>query len=212
MRTLIDRSIGPVWETNHVWLIYVLVMWWTGFPPAVRRGDVDARGAADAGAAWHRAARGQLRLPQVRRGLGQARLFGIGFVGSSLITPLFLGGVAGAIVSGGVPADGRGDLFASWMTPTSLLGGAIAHLPHRRRLPDRQDGVGRGVAPATLGVGAVTGALVLAALFPLRAGAPTLYDGVAGPPQHANQQCPQLHETEVAAIRGRAVSGREHQP
>ena len=32
VRTLIDHSIGPVWEANHVWLIYVLVMWWTGFP------------------------------------------------------------------------------------------------------------------------------------------------------------------------------------
>src|SRR5690625_2062355 len=32
VRTLIDRSIGPVWEANHVWLIYVLVTWWTAFP------------------------------------------------------------------------------------------------------------------------------------------------------------------------------------
>src|SRR3990170_6203811 len=32
LRTLIDHSIGPVWEANHVWLIYVLVMWWTAFP------------------------------------------------------------------------------------------------------------------------------------------------------------------------------------
>ena len=34
LRTLIDHSIGPVWEANHVWLIFVLVMWWTGFPKA----------------------------------------------------------------------------------------------------------------------------------------------------------------------------------
>ena len=34
LRTLIDHSIGPVWEANHVWLIYILVMWWTGFPVA----------------------------------------------------------------------------------------------------------------------------------------------------------------------------------
>src|SRR3546814_7115553 len=32
LRTLIDHSIGPVWEANHVWLIYVLVTWWTAFP------------------------------------------------------------------------------------------------------------------------------------------------------------------------------------
>ncbi len=32
---LIDHSIGPVWEANHVWLIYILVIWWTGFPGAI---------------------------------------------------------------------------------------------------------------------------------------------------------------------------------
>src|ERR1700754_3315967 len=34
LRTLVDHSIGPVWEANHVWLIYVLVIFWTGFPTA----------------------------------------------------------------------------------------------------------------------------------------------------------------------------------
>ena len=33
-RALIEHSIGPVWEANHVWLIFVLVVLWTGFPPA----------------------------------------------------------------------------------------------------------------------------------------------------------------------------------
>jgi cytochrome d ubiquinol oxidase subunit II len=37
LRTLVDHSLGPVWEANHVWLIYVLVMWWTGFPTALPR-------------------------------------------------------------------------------------------------------------------------------------------------------------------------------
>ena len=31
-RALIDWAIGPVWEANHVWLIFVLVVLWTGFP------------------------------------------------------------------------------------------------------------------------------------------------------------------------------------
>src|SRR5690242_10295792 len=31
---LIDESIGPVWETNHVWLIFLLVVFFTAFPPA----------------------------------------------------------------------------------------------------------------------------------------------------------------------------------
>ena len=36
MRSLIDHAIGPVWEANHVWLIFVLVYLWTGFPQASR--------------------------------------------------------------------------------------------------------------------------------------------------------------------------------
>src|SRR3954470_20983595 len=33
-RQLIEHSLAPVWEANHVWLIFVLVVMWTGFPPA----------------------------------------------------------------------------------------------------------------------------------------------------------------------------------
>ena len=33
-RALIDHSLAPVWEANHVWLIFVLVILWTAFPPA----------------------------------------------------------------------------------------------------------------------------------------------------------------------------------
>ena len=58
--------------------------------------------------------------------LGQARLFGVVFATSSLITPFFLGAVAGAIASGRVPADGHGAVLSSWLYPTSLFGGVIA--------------------------------------------------------------------------------------
>ncbi len=33
-RELIDESITPVWEANHVWLVFILVLLWTAFPPA----------------------------------------------------------------------------------------------------------------------------------------------------------------------------------
>ena len=33
-RALIQRSLTPVWEANHVWLIFILVVLWTAFPPA----------------------------------------------------------------------------------------------------------------------------------------------------------------------------------
>src|SRR3954467_10705411 len=28
------RSMGPVWEGNHVWLIFVLTVFWTAYPRA----------------------------------------------------------------------------------------------------------------------------------------------------------------------------------
>ncbi len=78
-------------------------------------------------AAGHRAARGRVRVPQVLSGsLRQAQLFGAVFAASSLITPFFLGAAAGAIASGRVPAEGRGDVWGSWLTATSFFGGAIA--------------------------------------------------------------------------------------
>src|SRR5215469_81613 len=33
-RALINRAVGPVWEVNHVWLIFCIVVLWTAFPPA----------------------------------------------------------------------------------------------------------------------------------------------------------------------------------
>jgi cytochrome d ubiquinol oxidase subunit II len=33
-RERIDHSITPVWESNHVWLIIMVVVLWTGFPIA----------------------------------------------------------------------------------------------------------------------------------------------------------------------------------
>ena len=126
LRTLIDESIEPVWEANHVWLIYVLVMWWTGFPRAfaaatttlfiplmLALAGIVLRGASFA-------------FRKFAATFGQAQLFGAVFAGSSLITPFFFGTVAGAIASGRVPAAGYGAPVSSWVNPTSLVGGCLA--------------------------------------------------------------------------------------
>jgi cytochrome bd ubiquinol oxidase subunit II len=34
VRALADWAIGPIWEANHVWLIFVLVVLWTAFSSA----------------------------------------------------------------------------------------------------------------------------------------------------------------------------------
>jgi cytochrome d ubiquinol oxidase subunit II len=189
LRTLVDHSIGPVWEANHVWLIYVLVTWWTAFPATFAAAThtlfvpfllallgIVLRGAAFA-------------FRKYSGTLAQARLFGAVFAGSSLIAPFFFGTIAGAIASGRVPADGRGDLWASWLTPTSLFGGAIAvgtcsFLAGVFLTADAERAAHTGLAATlrrrTLAVGLVTGVVVFAALVPISHDAPTLSDGLTG--------------------------------
>jgi cytochrome d ubiquinol oxidase subunit II len=189
LRTLVDHSIGPVWEANHVWLIYVLVMWWTGFPASFASAmntlilpmlfallGIVLRGAAFA-------------FRKFAPTLSQARLYGAVFAGSSLITPFFLGAVAGAIASGRVPATGRGDLWTSWLNVTSIAGGVIAvgtcaFLAGVFLTADAARSGHSSLADAlrlrTLGVGVCTGAVVFAALVPIAKDSPTLADGLEG--------------------------------
>lgn len=189
LRTLVDHSIGPVWEANHVWLIYVLVIWWTAFPEAFAAAmttlvlplllallGIVLRGASFA-------------FRKFSATLGQARLFGVTFAASSILTPFFLGTVAGAIASGRVPADGTGDRWSSWLNPTSLFGGVIAvgtcaFLAGVFLAADAsrtgKDRLAEDLRTRALVVGAVTGAVVFAALAPILDDAPTLSDGLTG--------------------------------
>ncbi|MEV4999533.1 cytochrome d ubiquinol oxidase subunit II [Nocardioides sp. LML1-1-1.1] len=189
LRTLVDHSIGPVWEANHVWLIYVLVIWWTGFPESFAAAmstlvlplllallGIVLRGASFA-------------FRKYAETLGQARLFGSVFAASSIITPFFLGTVAGAIASGRVPMDGSGDRWSSWLNPTSLFGGLIAvgtcaFLAGCFLVADAersgQHRLAGEIRVRALAVGALTGALVFAALLPLEHDAHTLSDGLEG--------------------------------
>jgi cytochrome d ubiquinol oxidase subunit II len=189
LRTLIDHSIGPVWEANHVWLIYILVTWWTAFPASFAAATqtlfvpfllallgIVLRGAAFA----FRKYSGTLHV---------ARLFGVVFAASSVLAPFFLGTVAGAIASGRVPADGSGNRWSSWTTPTSLFGGLLAvgtcaflagvlltadaERAGRTSLAER-------LRRRTLVIGVVTGILVFAALVPIEHDAPTLSHGLTG--------------------------------
>jgi cytochrome d ubiquinol oxidase subunit II len=114
VRAQIDRSIGPVWEANHVWLIFVLVILWTAFsqafsaifttlyiPLALAALGIVLRGA---GFAFRHALPGPIERPATR-------IFGL----ASVLTPFFMGTVVGAIASGEVPAGGDGDPTGSWV-------------------------------------------------------------------------------------------------
>lgn len=125
-RQFIDRSIAPIWEANHVWLVIILVVLWTGFPPAfgaimttlfvplsIAAFGVILRGCGFA----FRATSSTLRY---------RRLSGALFASSSLITPFFFGTAAGAVVTGKVHAVAHGTDFSAWTTPTALTLGALA--------------------------------------------------------------------------------------
>ena len=186
-RSLIERSIGPVWEANHVWLVFVLVVLWTGFPTAfapimatmyipltLAAIGIILRGAAFA----FRKASGPVEV---------RRVFGATFASSSVLTPFFLGAVVGGIASGRVPEEGTGDVWSSWVNPTSMLGGVMAVVvcaflaavylaadAQRRELADLAKGFQRRAFVA----GIVAGVVALGGVFILREDAPELYDGL----------------------------------
>jgi cytochrome d ubiquinol oxidase subunit II len=124
-RALIQRSLTPVWEANHVWLIFILVVLWTAFPPAFSAImttlyvplTLAALGIVLRGSGF--AFRKSLEGLQARRAAGAT------FALSSVLTPFFMGAVVGAIASGNVPAAGNGDAFSSWLEPLPLLSGAM---------------------------------------------------------------------------------------
>jgi cytochrome bd ubiquinol oxidase subunit II len=184
-RALVEHSIGPVWEANHVWLIFVLVLMWTGIPSVfaavtstlyipltlVALGII-ARGAAFA-------------FRKASTQLWQQRLFGATFAFSSLVTPFFLGTVAGAIASGRVPPGiAAGDLVTSWVNPTSIVSGVLAVLTaaYLAAVYLTRDAERAGDAELleqfrrrALGAGMVVGVVSAVGVVVLSADAPALY-------------------------------------
>ena len=124
-RALIQRSLTPVWEANHVWLIFILVVLWTAFPPAFSAVFTTLY-VPIALAAVGIVLRGSgFAFRKSIEGLAARRAAGATFALSSVLTPFFMGAVVGAIASGNVPADGNGDAFSSWLEPLPLLTGAM---------------------------------------------------------------------------------------
>ena len=188
-RALIEHSVAPVWEANHVWLIFVLVVLWTAFPTAfgpimstlavpltLAAIGIILRGASFA---FRKAS-----IPVETR-----RVFGAVFALSSVLTPFFLGAVVGGVASGRVPASGTGSLVHSWLNPTSMLGGALAVVVcaflaavylsadadarHLTKLTDY-------FARRAVGAGIVAGAVALCGIAVLHADAPHLFHHLTG--------------------------------
>jgi cytochrome d ubiquinol oxidase subunit II len=188
LRGMVQWSMSPVWEANHVWLIFVLVILWTAFP--VVFGSIfttlsiplflAAIGIIFRGTAF--ALRGQAAT------IKEARVLGAVFALSSVLIPFCLGAAIGGVASGRVPVgNASGDLVTSWLNPTSILIGVVgvssgAYLAAvylagdsaRAGLPD----LVQAFRARALGAGVVTGVLALAGLLVLRDDARALYDGL----------------------------------
>ncbi|MGZ8480916.1 MAG: cytochrome d ubiquinol oxidase subunit II [Candidatus Limnocylindria bacterium] len=181
------HAMAPVWEANHVWLIFVLVVAWTAYPTAfgsiastlafplfVAAVGIILRGTAYA-----------LRsgAPQDRETEG---VTGFVFGVSSILTPLALGAAVGAIASGRVPVgNAEGDLVASWLNATSLLIGAlaVATAGYLAAVYLAGDAARTGAAQLArafrvraLAMGLVAGALAVGGLVVLREDARPLFD------------------------------------
>jgi cytochrome d ubiquinol oxidase subunit II len=125
-RALIQRAVGPVWEANHVWLVFALVVSHSTFPIAFR---------AISQALW---------LPLllalagiVFRGVGfvfrayasgsrtQQSFWGCAFALASTTAPFFFGACIGAIASGSLELDpsGRfvGNYLTGWIQPLAIF-------------------------------------------------------------------------------------------
>jgi cytochrome bd ubiquinol oxidase subunit II len=188
VRGMVQRSMSPVWEANHVWLIFVLVMVWTAFPVAF--GSLmstlqipmflAAIGIIFRGTAF--ALRGHAAT------IREARVLGATFALSSVIVPFCFGAAIGGIASGRVPVGNEaGDTVSSWLNPTGTLIGVLAVLTGaylaavflagdsvRAGLPD----LARAFRARSLGAGVVTGIVALGGLLVLRSDARALFDGL----------------------------------
>ena len=182
------HAMGPVWEANHVWLVFVLVVCWTAYPVAfasitstlavplfIAVVGIVLRGTSYALRSQLEAARGQRAVENV-------------FAVSSVLTPFALGAVAGAIATGRVPVgNAAGDLVTSWLNPTSVMVGALAvavsaylaavYLAADARRFGEQ-GLEHDFRLRALWSGVAAGGLAVAGLLVLRADARPIWDGL----------------------------------
>jgi len=182
------EAVGPVWEANHVWLVFVLVVVWTAYPVAfgsigstlcvplfIAAIGIILRGTAYALRSGASSRREIARLEAV-------------FSLSSVLTPFALGAAVGAIASGRVPVgNAAGDELTCWLHPTSRAIGIVAVAAGaytaavflagdavRRGDPELEEAFRR----RALVAGGLAGALAIVSLAVVRSDAPELYDGL----------------------------------
>jgi cytochrome d ubiquinol oxidase subunit II len=183
----IARAIGPIWEANHVWLIFVIVLTFSIYPPVFAAVSsalyipltlilvgIALRGAAFVFRAY------AADVAPARVALSRT------FAGASVITPVVLGMCAGALASGDIRVEKgavTSDLLTPWLSPFAIVIGLLAlavcaylaavYLCVETRGPLREDFRRRALV-----TGAVLTALSLAALPLTRTEAPVIWAGM----------------------------------
>jgi cytochrome d ubiquinol oxidase subunit II len=189
-RDLIDWAIGPVWEANHVWLIFVLVVLWTGFSSAFEAIfstlfiplSLAALGIVLRGSGF--------AFQHTAKRAGGQRVARLLFGASSLLTPFFLGTVVGAIAGGRVPVGNEaGDLVTSWANVLSVTIGLLfvatgaylsaVFLVYDARRAGAHD-LEQYFTRRALIAAVVTGGLAAVGLVVLHSRARTIFDGLTG--------------------------------
>jgi cytochrome bd ubiquinol oxidase subunit II len=127
LREQTHHAMGPVWEANHVWLIFVLTVTWTAYPQVFASIAstlcvplfVAAIGIILRGGAY--ALRPGMHTPGERRAVETV------FSASSILTPFALGAVIGGVAAGRVPVgNAAGNLVTSWLNPLGVMVGLLA--------------------------------------------------------------------------------------
>jgi cytochrome d ubiquinol oxidase subunit II len=199
------EAMAPVWEANHVWLIFVLTVTWTAYPSAfgaiastlcvplfIAGLGIVMRGAAYALRAGTSSVREQDRVDLV-------------FALSSVLTPFALGTVIGAIAAQRVPVgNAAGGILTSWTGATPLLIGALAvansayiaavFLAADAKRTGRSRELQDALRTRALIAGLIAGAVALAGLIVLHSDAHFLYTRL-------------LHGAALAAVVVSALAG-----
>lgn len=190
-RALIAEAIGPVWEANHVWLILVIVILFTAFPPAF----------AVIATALHipitllligivlRGTAFTFRTYDVQRDDIQRR-WSLVFSIASIITPILLGTTLGAIASGTIRVENgtvTSGFFNSWLAPFPFAVGffalaLFAFLAAVYLTVEAKDELQEDFRLRALLAGVAVGVLALTVFILAGTGAPTVRAGISRTP------------------------------
>jgi cytochrome d ubiquinol oxidase subunit II len=129
-RRAVAEAMGPVWEANHVWLIFMITGLFTAFPSTFGvlglalylPFTIATFGIVFRGASFAFRGHG-------REAVGATSTWGVVFGVASVVTPFFLGAAAAAVASGSIRAPHAqltSGYLAGWTTPLAVVIGLFA--------------------------------------------------------------------------------------